>query len=87
MAYQLWVSRDGYRRKGTRASELRKLFDDGITADSIQEPLAQDHQPLVGGGPQIAVDGPPFVEVLEQWEDRSQRWEVIWISSKNLRET
>jgi hypothetical protein len=39
MAYQLWVSRDGYRRKGTRASELRKLFDDGITADSIQEPL------------------------------------------------
>jgi CBS domain len=40
MGYELWTSRiAGYRRKGTRASDLRKLFDDGITARAIQEPL------------------------------------------------
>jgi hypothetical protein len=40
MGYQLWVSPlTGYRRKGTRMSDLRKLFETGITANSIQEPL------------------------------------------------
>ena len=40
MGYQLWVSTlTGYRRKGTRMSDLRKLFETGITANSIQEQL------------------------------------------------
>jgi hypothetical protein len=40
MGYQLWVSPlTGYRRKGTRMSDLRGLFETGITANSIQEPL------------------------------------------------
>ncbi len=40
MGYQLWVSPlTGYRRKGTRMSDLRSLFGTGITANSIQEPL------------------------------------------------
>lgn len=40
MSYQLWVSPiTGIRRKGTRMSDLRKLFETGITASSIQEPL------------------------------------------------
>ena len=40
MGYQLWVSPlTGYRRKGTRMSDLRRLFETGITANSIQEPL------------------------------------------------
>jgi hypothetical protein len=40
MAYQLWKSNlTGYRRKGTRMSDLRKLFETSITADAIQEPL------------------------------------------------
>lgn len=40
MGYQLWVSPlTGYRRKGTRMSDLRNLFETGITANSIQEPL------------------------------------------------
>lgn len=40
MGYQLWVSPlTGYRRKGTRMSDLRSLFETGITANSIQEPL------------------------------------------------
>lgn len=40
MGYQLWVSPlTGIRRKGTRMSDLRNLFETGITANSIQEPL------------------------------------------------
>ena len=40
MAYQLWSSPiTGYRRKGTRMSDLRQLFEGYITANSIQEPL------------------------------------------------
>lgn len=40
MGYQLWVSPlTGYRRKGTRMSDLRSLFETGIMANSIQEPL------------------------------------------------
>lgn len=40
MGYQIWVSPiTGIRRKGTRMSDLRKLFETGITASSIQEPL------------------------------------------------
>ena len=40
MGYQLWVSSlTGYRRKGARMSDLRNLFETGITANSIQEPL------------------------------------------------
>lgn len=40
MAYQLWSSPiTGYRRRGTRMSDLHQLFEDHVTADSIQEPL------------------------------------------------
>jgi hypothetical protein len=40
MAYQLWTSPiTGYRRTGTRLRELRHLFEDGITAQAILEPL------------------------------------------------
>lgn len=43
------------------------------------EPLAQDHPILPGGGPQIGVEGSPQVYVLEEWDDRVQRWEPLWI--------
>lgn len=40
MAYQLWTSPvTGYRRTRTRLQELRHLFEDGITAQAILEPL------------------------------------------------
>ena len=40
MADQLWVSPiTGYRRRGTRLSELRDLLGAGITAHAILEPL------------------------------------------------
>ncbi len=40
MAYQLWTSPvTGYRRIGTKLSDVRSLFDKGITASSIFEPL------------------------------------------------
>ena len=40
MGHQLWTSPiTGYRRKGTRLSELRELFDTGITISGILEPL------------------------------------------------
>jgi hypothetical protein len=40
MGYQLWTSPvTGYRRTGTRLRELRHLFEDGITARAILEPL------------------------------------------------
>lgn len=39
MAHHLWTSPiTGYRRTGTRLSELRSLFDSGITVHSILEP-------------------------------------------------
>ncbi len=41
------------------------------------EPLAQDHPPMVGGGPQIALEGSPVVECLEQWNTRLCRWELV----------
>lgn len=40
MGYQLWVSPvTGYRRRGTRVSELRNLFESKITVSAILEPL------------------------------------------------
>ena len=40
MGYQLWTSPiTGYRRRGTRWRELKYLFEDGITAQAILEPL------------------------------------------------
>lgn len=37
---ELWISkRTGRRRTGTRVSELRNLFETGITARAIEEPL------------------------------------------------
>jgi hypothetical protein len=40
VAYQLWTSSiTGYRRKGTRLSELRALLGSSITAHAILEPL------------------------------------------------
>lgn len=40
MGSQLWTSpQTGYRRRGTRFFELRSLFEEGITAQAILEPL------------------------------------------------
>jgi len=40
MAYELWTSPStGYRRRGTRAKEFRRLFEAQITISSISEPL------------------------------------------------
>jgi hypothetical protein len=40
MGYQLWTSRiTGYRRRGTRLSELRAVFGAGVMAQAISEPL------------------------------------------------
>jgi hypothetical protein len=44
MGFQLWTSPvTGYRRAGTRLRELRHLFEDGITARAILEPLQCCH--------------------------------------------
>lgn len=42
------------------------------------EIIAQDHPQLPGGGVQIGVEGGPLVDVLEQWHDGLQRWEILW---------
>ena len=40
MSYQLWtLPLTGYRRTGTRVSEIRRLFETGVTVRSIYEPL------------------------------------------------
>lgn len=40
MGYQLWMSPiTGYRRNGTRFSELKKIFIDSVTVRDIYEPL------------------------------------------------
>lgn len=40
MSYQLWISPiTGYRRRGTSLAELNALFEKGLTAASICEPL------------------------------------------------
>lgn len=41
------------------------------------EPLAQDHPPLSGGGPQIGLEGAPLVESLEEWDAPSRSWKRI----------
>ena len=41
------------------------------------EPLAQDHPPLAGGGPQISLQGAPAVEMLEQWNVQTGQWDRI----------
>lgn len=42
------------------------------------EPLAQDHPELTGGGPQIGLDGEPIVEALEEWDEASAEWKILW---------
>lgn len=40
MGWELWTSpQTGYRRRGTRFAELRSLFEEGISARAILEPL------------------------------------------------
>src|SRR6266404_1948569 len=44
MSYQLWVSPStGYRRRGTRVAELRRLFEQGLTTTVLYEPLRCCH--------------------------------------------
>lgn len=43
------------------------------------EPLAQDHEALSGGGPQIAVEGGPKIDLLEEWDENRARWVVSWV--------
>jgi hypothetical protein len=45
------------------------------------EPHAQDHPPFIGGGTQIALEGSPIVDAMEQWDDIKQAWKLIY--SKN----
>jgi hypothetical protein len=33
---------------------------------------------LSGGGPQIAVEGGPKVDLLEEWDEKRARWVVSW---------
>lgn len=42
------------------------------------EPHAQDHPPHTGGGTQIAIEGGPLVDVMEQWNEAKQEWQVIY---------
>jgi hypothetical protein len=42
------------------------------------EPVAQDHEPLPGGGLQIGVAGAPRVSVLEEWSKRQHEWNIVW---------
>ena len=49
------------------------------------EPLAQDHPPLSGGGAQIALEGEPLVDTLEQWDESDQKWQVVWARLKSCR--
>ena len=42
------------------------------------EPVAQDHEPLPGGGLQIGVAGAPRVSVLEEWSEPQQKWNIVW---------
>jgi hypothetical protein len=42
------------------------------------EPVAQDHEPLPGGGLQLGVAGSPRVSVLEEWSKRQHKWKIVW---------
>jgi hypothetical protein len=42
------------------------------------EPVAQDHEPLSGGGLQIGVAGAPRVSVLEEWSNLQHKWNIVW---------
>jgi len=79
MGYQLWTSPiTGYRRKGTRLSELRAVLGAGVVARTISEPLqscpreapARDAEALLrergfdAAGVQAAEDGPVVGFVL-----------------------
>jgi hypothetical protein len=44
----------------------------------FHEPRAYDHPPLVGGGTQVSLSGSPPVETLEEWEETSDSWSLIW---------
>lgn len=44
------------------------------------EPHAQDHPPQTGGGTQIALEGEPIVDVMEQWDDSTQKWNKIYVA-------
>jgi hypothetical protein len=42
------------------------------------EPVTQDHPALTGGGVQVGLDGAPPVETLEEWDELSKTWNVLW---------
>jgi len=42
------------------------------------EPVAQDHEPLPGGGLQIGVAGAPRVSMLEEWSKQQHKWNIAW---------
>jgi hypothetical protein len=41
----------------------------------------QDHPSLAGGGLQIGVEGSPPVDLLEEWDDTTQKWKLTWEKS------
>jgi hypothetical protein len=57
------------KRKKPRRLKFVKYF---------YEPVAQDHEPLSGGGLQIGVAGAPRVSVLEEWSERQHKWNIVW---------
>jgi hypothetical protein len=59
------------RKKGKKPRRLKfvKYF---------YEPVAQDHEPLSGGGLQIGLAGAPRVSVLEEWSEPQHRWNIVW---------
>lgn len=57
------------KRKKPRRLKFVKYF---------YEPVAQDHEPLSGGGLQIGVAGAPHVSVLEEWSEGQHKWNIVW---------
>ena len=62
---------DAYKKRSKRRDALKfvKYF---------YEPMAQDHEPLPGGGLQIGVAGAPRVSVLEEWSEQQHKWNIVW---------
>lgn len=77
MGYHLWTSSaTGYRRRGTRAAELRSLFERGVTVASILEPLRCCHvgDPASGVSEELARLDFDVVGVREPDSGRAIGW-------------
>lgn len=67
------------RKKGERRERRKKGEKPPLEfVKYFYEPVAQDHEPLPGGGLQIGVAGAPRVSVLEEWSERQLKWNIVW---------